>query len=177
MPSKKGMHHNQNAKPGKEIMRVARLSRERDVLRKFRVIFSSAKKHFRSVELQCGVSGSQLWALIEIRDRPGLKVSELAELMSIHLSTASNLLDKLQTCRLVRRARGDKDQRVVRLHLTPAGTRVVAKAPKPARGVVPDALRNVPITTLASLENGLDALIARLKIRDKRAITKPLADI
>jgi DNA-binding MarR family transcriptional regulator len=177
MPAKKKGLDRTSVTSGNDRARAARLARERDVLRKLRVVFSSAKKHFRSVEQQCGVSGSQLWALIEIRDKPGLKVSDLADLMTIHLSTASNLLDKLQARALVRRARGDKDQRVVRLYLTQAGARVVANAPKPARGVVPDALSSVPAAALTALENGLNALIARFKITDRRAIAKPLADI
>jgi len=155
----------------------ARLNKEQGVIKKLRVIFGSAKKHSRAVETRCGVSGSQLWALIELRDRPGLKVSELANLMTIHLSTASNLLDKLQARELVRRERLDNDQRVVRLYLTATGKRVVAKAPHPARGVVPDALGTVPRKVLDALDLSLDHLISQLKIKDEGATETPLADI
>ena len=154
-----------------------RLKKEQGVLKKLRVIFGSAKHHSRSIEVRCGVSGSQLWALIELSDRPGLKVSELANLMTIHLSTASNLLDRLQARELVRRERLDADQRVVRVYLTPAGKRVVAKAPHPARGVVPDALSSVPRKVLDALDLSLDHLIGRLKIKDEGATETPLTDI
>lgn len=66
MPPKKKVLDRPNAASGNEGARAVRLIKERDVLRKFRVIFSSANKHFRSVERQCGVSGSREWALIEI---------------------------------------------------------------------------------------------------------------
>lgn len=155
----------------------ARLKKEQGVIKKLRVIFGSAKKHSRSVEMRCGVTGSQLWSLIEIRDRPGLKVSELANLMTIHLSTASNLLDKLQARELVRRERLDSDQRVVRLYLTVAGQRIVAKAPHPARGVVPDALSAVPRKVLDALDVSLDHVISKLKIKDEGATETPVADI
>jgi DNA-binding MarR family transcriptional regulator len=154
-----------------------RLNKEQGVIRKLRIIFGSAKKQSRSVENRCGVSGSQLWALTELRERPGLKVSELANLMTIHLSTASNLLDKLQARELVRRERLDSDQRVVRLYLTAAGQRVVAKAPGPARGVVPDALSTVPRKVLDALDLSLDRLIGKLKIKDQSAKETPLADL
>lgn len=154
-----------------------RLAMEREVLRKIRVIFSSARKHFHSIEQQCGISGSQLWALIELRDHSGLKVTELATIMSIHQSTASNLLAKLKQKKLVQRERLDHDQRVVRLSLTVAGLRVVANAPKPARGVVPDALGKIPPAQLAKLREGLEALVERLAIADKRGKARPLADI
>lgn len=150
---------------------------EQQVLRQFRIIFSSAKKHFHAVESQCGVSGSQLWALIELRERPGLRVSELAELMSIRPSTASNLLDKLEARALIHRVRSNIDQRVVQVFLTRAGSSVVSKAPTPARGVVPDALSSLHAATLKSLAKDLDELIGKLKILDADARLKPLADL
>lgn len=155
----------------------ARLEQERGVIRKLRVIFGSAKNHARSVEVRCGVSGSQLWALVELRERPGLKVTELANLMTIHLSTASNLLDKLQARKLVRRERTDNDQRVVRLYLTATGMDVVAKAPRPARGVVPDALSTVPRKVLDALDTSLDQLISRFKFKDEETTETPVSDL
>lgn len=157
--------------------RSARRREELEVLRQFRVIFSSAKKHFRAVEARCGVSGSQLWALIELRERPGLKVSELAGSMSIRPSTASNLLDKLEARGLIRRARSDTDQRVVQVFLTKDGSSVVATAPTPARGVVPDALGRLPAATLRCLAQDLDALIGNFEVLDAGASSKPLSDI
>lgn len=100
--------------------------------------------------------------------------SGLADLMSNHLSTASILFDKHEVRGFVRR---DEEQRVVRLHFTLQGTRAVAKAPKPAREVVPDVLSSVPTATLTALENGLDTLIVRFKERGKHATAKPLDDI
>lgn len=155
----------------------SRRYREQSVLRKLRVLFSSAKKHFHAVEERCGVSGAQLWALIELRDHPGLRVSDLAALLSIHLSTASNMLDKLEKRGLVRRQRTSEDQRVVRIFLSPAGTRAVARAPRPARGVVPDAVSHLPDKTLAALDRTLHILMQKLKIRDRRAVMTPLSDI
>ena len=156
---------------------VARRDLEQSVLRKLRVIFSSAKKHFRIVEEKCGISGAQLWALIEVRDHPGIRVSVLAQLMAIHRSTASNLLDKLQGRGLIERVRTDADQRVVCLHLTGRGQHVVATAPRPARGVVPDALGRLPREDLAGLNVHLDELLGRLRVRDRGADIKPLSDL
>jgi DNA-binding MarR family transcriptional regulator len=174
VPANSSRSRSKSQRPGPNL---ARRDIELDVLRKLRLIFSSAKKHFRFVEQRCGVSGSQLWALIELRDHPGIKVSELARLMSVHLSTASNLLDKMETRGLMRRERTDSDQRVVRLYLTAAGKRVVVRAPEPARGVVPDAIGSISPTALRELHKGLRQLAAHLKIRDVAATNKPLADI
>lgn len=155
----------------------ARLKKEHSVLRKLRVVFGSAKKHSRAIEKSCGISGSQLWALKEISDHPGLKVSEMAERMAIHLSTASNLLDKLQEREMVRRERSDTDQRVVRLYLTAAGIRMIGKMPMASRGVVPEAVRTMPPRVLEALDLSLDHLISRLGFTDEEAMETPLADL
>ena len=73
--------------------------------------------HFRAIEAAAGISGAQLWALIEVRDHPGLTVSDVARRLSVHLSTASNLLDKLESRSLVKRTRNLRDQRIVQIHL------------------------------------------------------------
>ena len=86
----------------------------REALRQFRVIFGAVRQHFQAVEKACGVSGAQIWAMAALRQTPGMKVSELAQTLSIHASTASNLLDKIEKSGLIRRERNSVDQRVVR---------------------------------------------------------------
>ncbi len=49
-----------------------------DVLKQFRILLNSIKRHYQWVERECGLSGAQIWAMAEIADNPGLKVSELA---------------------------------------------------------------------------------------------------
>ncbi|MDD5240539.1 MAG: MarR family transcriptional regulator [Sulfuricella sp.] len=148
----------------------------RYALRQFRIVFSSVKKHFQDIESKCGVSGAQLWAISEMADSPGLRVSELAQAMSIHQSTASNLVGELERNGFIRKERGT-DQRVVRLYLTEQGSEVVARAPKPMIGVLPDALQRLPENILGSLSGNMDVLIATMQLKDEAAATKPLSDI
>jgi MarR family transcriptional regulator, organic hydroperoxide resistance regulator len=148
-----------------------------EVLRKFRLVFRSAKKHFQWVEQRCGVSGAQLWAMWELGERPGMRVSELAAALSIHQSTASNMLDKLEQRSLLRRERSERDQRVVKLFLTAAGRETVARAPQPARGVLVAALDGMPTESLCALEEHLDTLIQGMKVRDRSGGLTPLSDI
>lgn len=147
------------------------------VLKQFRIIFKSVKVQFQSIEAQCKVSGSQLWALSLIVGTPGIKVSELARDLSIHQSTASNLLERLVSQGLVTKERSSSDQRVVRLHPTAEGQRLVRLAPGPAEGILPDALKHLPAPTLAQLQANLGELIALLQVKETSAETTPLADI
>ncbi|MDA8327809.1 MAG: MarR family transcriptional regulator [Betaproteobacteria bacterium] len=150
--------------------------RTQETLRKFRIIFSSVKKHFQDIELKCGVTGAQLWAISEIADSPGLRVSELARVMSIHQSTASNLVGELEKKHLVKKKRGE-DQRVVYLFLTERGNEVMERAPKPMIGILPDALQRLPTDILNNLSSNMDVLIAIMHHKDEAAATKPLSDI
>src|ERR1022692_4779029 len=57
------------------------------VLQHIRELLRVSQQHFQRIEARCGVSGAQLWALAELQSRPGLKISELATVLSVHLST------------------------------------------------------------------------------------------
>lgn len=117
-------------------------------------------------EAQCGLSGSQLQALWELFKSPGLKVSELSKAMSVHQSTASNLLDKLEKKGLIRRERRGPDQRVVRLFLTPDGLEIISRAPRPVQGLLAHTLLKLSDKTLGSLETGLAELVANQGLLD-----------
>jgi len=146
------------------------------VLQRIREIFRVSQQHFQRIEAKCGVSGAQLWALAELKAKPGSKISELAIALSVHLSTASNLLDRLEAKSLVRRERGQQDQRVVRVYLTPQGQKILRIAPKPVEGIIPDALYRMPHDALRRLDRDLEKLLALARIRDPRAAMKPLTD-
>ena len=88
------------------------------VLKKFRIIFGSVRQHFREIEQTCSVTGSQLWVLQEVSTTPGIGVSELSERLSIHQSTASQLVEKLVGRNLIIKERSKEDQRRVGLWLT-----------------------------------------------------------
>ena len=68
-----------------------------DVLKRFRVLLRSMEAHYRRVEESSGLGGAQVWALSEIAATDGgLTVGELADKLAIHLSTASNLVRRLE---------------------------------------------------------------------------------
>lgn len=146
-------------------------------LKNFRVIIRSVKKHQRRIEHDCAISGAQLWALWELHRAPGLKVSALADRLAIHQSTASNLIEKLARKALVERRREDQDQRVVRLYLTPAGRQVIRRAPGSPRGVLKDALDELPLEVLTRLQQTLALLTDQIRLKDEGDGMEPLTDL
>jgi DNA-binding MarR family transcriptional regulator len=144
------------------------------VLQRFRVLIRTAQRHSQWIERQSGVTGAQLWALQELLEEPGLRVGELAKRMALHQSTASNMIDKLESSGLVSKVRTSADQRVVRLSLTEAGRDLLARAPSPARGVLPEALRLLDDESLQRLQRELDGLLRQIKDLDEGFGMQPL---
>ena len=146
------------------------------VLQYFRELFRIVQQHFQSVETECGVSGAQLWALVEVDRQPGMKVSEVAAVLSVQLPTASNMLDKLSERGFIRRERIARDRRVVRVFLTAEGRKCLRKAPKPAQGILPDVLQRMPAATLRRLARDLDLLLTLSSVRTPDAALRHLSE-
>ena len=161
-------------KISKQEVAQERSHKAQNILKSLRIVFRSIQSHSRLVEKESGVSSAQLWMMWEIFNAPGMKVTELAVVLSIHQSTCSNILDKLQQKGLVRRERSGPDQRVVHLHLTEKGTKLLAKAPRPAQGAIADVLQKLPDEVLAKMDASLSDLVGALHVTEKDAELKPL---
>ncbi len=146
----------------------------RTIVQSLRVIFGSVQAHSHWIEQQCGVSAVQLWALRELANSPGLKVTELALVLSVHPSNCSSMVDKLRKKGLVRKQRIGPDQRVVRLHITPKGQELLNAAPGPLQGALIDALQALPDDKLVSLDINLLSVIKRMKVKDPVAAMRPM---
>ncbi|BCO29138.1 hypothetical protein MIZ03_4050 [Rhodoferax lithotrophicus] len=146
------------------------------VLRRFRVVFSSVRNHFRQMEKQVGLGGAQVWALSVIKANPGIGMGGVASSMDIHQSTASNLIKKLLRKELIRMDKASDDRRNVQLKILPAGTRLLKKVPGPFEGVLPQALSNLSAQTLQRMDEDLGQLIGLLQA-DETAQEIPLANL
>lgn len=144
------------------------------LLQKFRIVIRAAQRHSQWVEKQCGVSGAQLWVMQELDEHPGLRVGELARRMAIHQTTVSNLLYGLEKRGLIGKERDRSDQRVVKLSLSENGKALLDAAPKPARGLLPEAMRKLDADAMALLDQGLQALIDGIGMLDEDFSSQPL---
>ncbi|WP_243656609.1 MarR family winged helix-turn-helix transcriptional regulator [Paucimonas lemoignei] len=128
-------------------------------LRNLRIVIRAAQRHSAWIEKQCGVSGAQLWVMKELAETSGLRIGEVAERLSVHQTTASNLVEGLCKRGLIRKQRDQADQRIVTLALTRDGNVLMKKAPSPARGFLAEAIQRMDRDGLAQLNQGLQALI------------------
>jgi len=119
-----------------------------------------------------------LWTLSILAQRPGIGIGELADAMDVHQSTASNLVRVLVRKGLAVSSRDVEDRRAVNLTVSDAGRAILAVAPGPFAGVLPDALARLDEQTLAQLTAGLSVLIDRLNVDEvDTAAQTPLASM
>lgn len=145
-----------------------------ETLKLFRIIFKSVNRHFHDVEKAVGIGGASLWALAEVAESEHITVTKLAQKMSVHQSTASNLIDKLVLDGYLLRTKDDVDRRVVHLSLTPRGKDALKNAPLPHRGILPDALMRLNPATLKQLNEHLNVLISTMDAKQSSAAFEPL---
>jgi DNA-binding MarR family transcriptional regulator len=74
-----------------------------------------------------------LLALKAFSRSTGLTITELSERLQVKHHTAVSLVDRLEDLKLVQRLPGVADRRHVYVRLTPAGSRILAKAAAPHR--------------------------------------------
>ena len=151
-----------------------RASKEQSITKQLRIIYKAVQAHSKKVENTCGLSGAKLWMLYEVSHNPGIRVSQLAQVLSIHPSTCSNMLDKLEDQQLIYRDRSKTDQRTVQLYIAEAGKTLLKKAPSPPQGQLSSALEKLSEAQLINLEAGLNDFIDALHFEDAAAALTPI---
>ena len=144
------------------------------VLRQFRSVFSSVRKHFQTMEKSAGIGGAPIWAMHLIAKQPGIGVTQLSQAMDVHQSTASNLVRGLVKAGYIISEKSAHDKRVVELYALPDGQKLLKKVPGPYSGVLPQALSELDAQTLLELERNLEVLLQRMDI-DERSAQTPMA--
>jgi DNA-binding MarR family transcriptional regulator len=145
-----------------------------EILKKLRIIIRAAAQHSSWIDKQCGVNGAQLWIMQELHEAGKLRVGELTAKLAVHQTTTSNLVDSLEKRGLVSKSRDPNDQRVVTVMLTEQGAAILLKAPKPARGLLPEALLQLDRKHLDELESGLQGLLKSIEALDEEFGMLPL---
>jgi DNA-binding MarR family transcriptional regulator len=86
----------------------------------------------------------QYRALIVLWGRPGIGVTDLAEALDIHASTATRMCDRLVRKQLLCRTRGTEDRRATELRLAAAGRRLVERVTDRRRRAIADIASGLP---------------------------------
>jgi DNA-binding MarR family transcriptional regulator len=83
---------------------------------------------FENIEVTTfGLSYDLIYILKLLKRVDGMRISDIAEEMKIKVFTATRLVDQLEDCLLVKRARTELDRRNVRVTITSAGKKIVKR--------------------------------------------------
>src|SRR3546814_15703135 len=89
--------------------------------------------HFGLVLRQAGVSLQDWHVLAALRERGGLRLTELAARTSIEISTLSRPVAGMETAGLVSRERDSDDARAIAIHLPAPGDNMAAQIGRAGR--------------------------------------------
>jgi DNA-binding MarR family transcriptional regulator len=107
---------------------------------------------------ESGLSGTQYNVLRILRGAgsQGLTCGETGERMVTHDPDITRLLDRLEKRKLITRARGTRDRRVVTTRITPEGLRLLASLDKPVAELHRRLFGHVPQQDLKKLSSLLE---------------------
>ncbi|NKE71228.1 MarR family winged helix-turn-helix transcriptional regulator [Candidatus Manganitrophus noduliformans] len=140
-----------------------------EIVQSFRKIFKAIHRYSEEVLKAFGVTGPQLWLLKTLRDEGGTSVGELSQKMYLHISTVSGIIDRLEKKGSVARKREAPDRRVVTVHLTPAGKRIVDKAPEPFQGKLLYSLENLSKEEVSEMHQALQKIVHLMELEQIEA--------
>jgi DNA-binding MarR family transcriptional regulator len=116
----------------------------------------------RETERRLGVTGAQLFVLTQLRATPSLSINALAERTMTHQSTVSVVVRRLVRRKLVKKVRAADDARRVELTLTPAGSRLLDRAPEAIQVRLANAIGSLPATDRRQLARALGQLVEQV---------------
>lgn len=112
---------------------------------------------------QTGITGPQRLVLKVVAQYPGISAKEVAEVVRLHPSTITGILQRLIKKRLLLRGQDPIDTRRVRLRVLPAARRFTRRAAGTVEEAVERALRRVPSTSVQAARNVLNAIASSLE--------------
>jgi DNA-binding MarR family transcriptional regulator len=131
-------------------------------LRLLRTVVAGLHRSARAIESSTGVTNAQLFLLRQVASNEGLSVTELAARVGARPNAVSPVLGRLISAGLVRKSIAHADARRAELRLTPAGRRLLRRAPIPPTEELVAALSQLATQDLQALVQGLTALAAGL---------------
>lgn len=139
------------------------------IVQSLRRIFKAIHQYSEEVLKAFGVTGPQLWLLKTLREEGGTSVGELSEMMYLHISTVSGIIDRLEAKGYVVRKREAPDRRVVTVHLTAAGKRIVDRAPEPSQGKLLYSLQTLSEKEVLEMHDALQKIVRLMELEQIEA--------
>ncbi len=129
-----------------------------------RIIVRELRLSAHRAEQRAHITGAQLFVLQRIAELGVCSVNEVAERTMTDQSSASVVVKRLVSAKLVVRKPATSDRRRVELSVTPAGKKILAATPEPTQVRLVEALEHVNAGELNALTSGLAALVREMGV-------------
>ena len=132
----------------------------------------------KRMESQLGMTGPQRFVVRVVGRFPGIAAGQLAEILHLHPSTLTGILQRLETAGLVKRQDDPVDRRRALFELSPKGKRLDVPRAATVEDAVQKTLASLRDAEIATARKVLTALAGELDERDapkKAAAKKPAA--
>ncbi len=116
------------------------------------------KRRGRDILSNFDITTPQFLALQILKDRPGVTMGELCDLLFLACSTGTDLIDRMEKNGYLERNRDTKDRRVVRLSITEKGKDVIGQVLKARRRYVDSILTQLTEEETDGLAQALEKL-------------------
>lgn len=123
----------------------------------------------RRTQSLAGITAAQLFVLQQLGDDASLSLNELAAKTLTDRSSVADVVDRLEAERLVDRAVDPSDRRRAAVRITPAGRRILARAPDAPTTTLIAALKTLSPRDRVTLAESLIRLNTALGAADEPA--------
>lgn len=142
-----------------------------DILIKIRKIVRSINLESKKIQKEYGVSIPQILCLQYLRDSANYQAGqgEIRKFLNLNSSTASGIINRLESKGLVARLPKSGDKRVVTIALTSKGDELMDQIPSLLHEQLSEKLMKLDNTTLENIKSSLELLVSILEIDDVEA--------
>jgi DNA-binding MarR family transcriptional regulator len=116
----------------------------------------------RAAQSELGISGAQLFVLVELGKTGSLSLNDLAERTRTDQSSVSVVVSRLVDAGLVTRERDARDARRLVLNLTKNGRAMLQRAPSVAQETILSVVERIPPTERKRFADSITALVEAL---------------
>ncbi|MED4851227.1 MarR family transcriptional regulator [Caldifermentibacillus hisashii] len=128
-----------------------------------RYISGIIKQKGREILSNYSITPPQFIALQWLFEEGDMTIGELSTKMYLAFSTTTDLIDRMERNNLVKRIRGEKDRRVVRIHLLSEGVRIIEEVIKKRQLYLNEILQDFNDEEIILLQENLKKLHKNMK--------------
>ena len=131
-------------------------------------LYEENRRLAKQIAARASLTGPQL-AVVKLLEHTGsLSLSELSSALRAQNSTLTGIIDRMEREGVVERVRSTEDRRVVRIHLTDKGRRLVREVPVEPTYIFRRALESLSADDARSMAAALTKVSARVRAAVKR---------